>query len=234
MFPKLAGLLQTKVAGQPVQSILKNITFAVASGSAAGVCTCNARDHPDITQRYVKYSIAAGLLGATRGYCIGMWFGAGTIPLVAMSSATTFATAFGFLNIRSTMKNKNFVLPQINKPFPDVLVSSLSAGITFAGAKIINGGNMRQVLPRLSGGIVIGFIGHLLYEQIQVIRLEYLLKHNYSELVQQLKEAEAYMEEQQITNPDYKGPVNPRPWQDWATGVMNSIRTKPDDPSYVP
>ena len=50
--------------------------------------------------------------------------------------------------------------------------------------------------------------GHHIYEGLRVIRLEFLIKQNYPELVAEIKESEGWIEDQCSSNPYYAGPVN--------------------------
>lgn len=51
------------------------------------------------------------------------------------------------------------------------------------------------------------FLGHFIYKQLCILRLEFLIRENYPELYQQLKESEKWMEDQRNSNPYYAGPV---------------------------
>ena len=54
------------------------------------------------------------------------------------------------------------------------------------------------------------FSGHYIYNGIRIIRLEFLIQQNYPDLVKRVKESEAWMDEQERTNPYYAGPITVR------------------------
>ena len=49
-------------------------------------------------------------------------------------------------------------------------------------------------------------IGHHIYEELRILRLEFLLQIHNKELILQKQEADAFIDEQLSTNPYYNGP----------------------------
>ena len=53
-------------------------------------------------------------------------------------------------------------------------------------------------------------LGHYIYDGFRVLRLEFLIKQNYPELVEELRQSSEWIDDQANTNPYYACPVNVR------------------------
>jgi len=179
------------------------------------------RENPGTGKTLMKYSFAAGLVAGLHGYCVGLWR---RMPAAAFFISQTMigsCVAFGFFSVRYTILSEKLKSPRSGEPVKEVLVTSISAGIATGSYTIFTGGH---VLTSITGGLIAGFLGHFVVEQVRIKRLEFLLKQNHPELMSQLKDAEDYMDREQMANPHYSGPVRPTPWHDAAVRYWEDFK----------
>lgn len=205
------------IAGIPVRRIASNAFIAVISGLGCGKCWRNLEEHPGTGFDIIKYSTIGGCVGGVAGFGVGLWMGSRVMLLTLTQSMYGSLMTGTFLNIRSVMSNEKIMLPSNKKPFSELIVSTLSGGITGMIPPILAKWNPAYITSGCTSGIIIGFLGHLAYDQICYLRLEYLLRENYPELVRKHQEAEEYMLQRQKTEYFYTGPIKGNPeWMDYA------------------
>jgi len=205
-----------------VNTFIKNSALACVGGYACGHGIRYQRENPGTFKRFVKYSLVAGCVAGVHGLIVGR--GRGPIFVAANQTVVGSCVAFGFFSLRGALKTQieKYVPPTPDAPIRnELLITSVTTGITFAALGRLAGGSPKSILRRTSAGLVLGFIGHIVYDKSLFIRSEILFRSRHKKLLSELKEAENYMGEQQKSDPEYKGPVKPTPSiLTWAARIM--------------
>jgi len=208
------------VGGVPIKRLLYHAALTGVSGVTIGTCYRNLREHPGTGRKIMGYSVAGGGMGALFGVAMSTFRGRHTVLLVMTQTMYWSLTTAFFFNVRSVLSNRKIVLPGQNEPVKDIFLTSTTAGLTASLTSLITGPNPVALLSACSIGMMLGFVGHHLYDQSRILRLEFLLRQNYPELMLQKQEAEAYMEDQVLTNQFYDGPIKPpHPWIEYLSSL---------------
>jgi len=230
------NFLNYKVLDLSVKTYLKRCAAAAVAGYGCKQCINDYRNHPENVVRHIKYSLVGGAAGGLRGCLMGLWTGPGVaFPLFLSQTMVASFFTFGFFSIRSSLSNMNVTLPKRDRPINGFLVTTLAGGITGSVISTMSGINGRRMVVSFSLGLLVGIVGHLVFEQAKIWRLEMVLKQNYPELMAELKEAEKYMDQQSYENPYYTGPVRPTPWSSYARGLLrdfHDVKEKMLDDNY--
>jgi len=209
-----------KILGYPAWRMGRNAALAIIAGGLCGKCGNNLKNHPGLSKEISNYSLYTGVVGASIGASIGIWQGRQALLATFMGGIQgTFATIC-FLNVRSLMKNQHFSVRE-GQELNDVQLTAFTGGLIGSLSGLFFWRGFPVFLGSSSMGLVFGFLGHLLYRRLEIVRLEVLLHHNHPDLIAEFKAAEAYMDEQMTTNPDYTGPVRENPsWLQWLDSQM--------------
>ncbi|XP_066921445.1 uncharacterized protein [Clytia hemisphaerica] len=193
--------------GITVGRLLRLSTAAAVTGYATGECYRNVKAHPGVGKSILGYSIVGGTVGSLFGVALGLRAKKSVIPFVLSQGMYGSLVTACYCNVHSWLKHKQLKLKE--KPIQDVTVSVLSGAFTGGVVGLIPG---LRILPVISFGTCFGFFGHYIYSGIRIIRLEFLIQQNYTDLVERVKESEAWMDDQERTNPYYAGPITPKPY----------------------
>lgn len=194
--------------GFTVGRVLRLTATAAIGGQAVGECYRNLKAHPGTGKSIIGNSIVGGVFGAFCGVGFGAWVGRGTLAFVLSHSMYGSMVTACYCNFHSTLKNKELKLFN-DQPIQDVTLSTLTGAATGAAVGLLIPGP--RLLNMVSAGSCVGFIGHYIYSGFRVMRLEFLIKQNYPELVSELKECSDWIDDQSRTNPYYAGPINAKP-----------------------
>ncbi|XP_057292740.1 uncharacterized protein LOC130621472 isoform X2 [Hydractinia symbiolongicarpus] len=178
-------------------------------------------------KRIAASAVTAGFVGGVVGLSVGTWYGRRIVLLAMSQTMYGYLMTATFLNIRSALSNEKIKLLSNKKEIGGVLVSSISGGLTGMIPTILMKARLARIVTSFSSGIFVGFLGQFLYDRACVMRLEFLLRQTYPNLIEQHQEAEEYMDDQQISNVNYTGPIRGNPaWLDYAISIWGDLGRK--------
>lgn len=195
-------------SGFTVGRLLSMTTTAALSGYGTGECWRNLKAHPGTGKRIIGYSFIGGTVGGIIGVGLGLLTTRNKSLLILSQSMYGALITAAFANVHSTLKNKDLKLPGHTEPIKTATVSTLTGGLIGACIGLTPGS---RVLPLSTMGMLVGFVGHHLFEGARMIRLEFLIRQNYPELFSKLMQSEEWITDQMHTNPYYVGPVTEKP-----------------------
>lgn len=203
-------MLNYNIVGIPVKQLIFRTVLTATAGVGAGKCYRNLKDHPGTGNKILKYSIVGGVFGGLLGCTVGIFKGRGAlIGAMTQTMYWSLGTAY-FSNVRSLIKNSKLKLPGQDEPLKDIVVTSITSGIFTLSVFLFATSNPGILFSATSIGLTAGFLGHHIYEELRIFRLEFLLRMNYPELMLQKEQADMYIDDQLSTNPNYTGPVKER------------------------